>query len=203
MDLERVLPLAVTALSGRPAADWDRPAGPVEWTCRETAEHLADDLFGFAAQLSPPVPPLDGYVPFRVEPLRDGGPASAIWADAAAGPDGLLQIVEATGGLLTAVLRTRGPEVRAFHWTGVTDPSGYEALALVETLVHVDDIATGLGVTWDPPADVCARVLARLFPDVEAAPEGPWATLLWACGRRELAGRPRRGEWAPDVGVRP
>ncbi|GIG67150.1 hypothetical protein Pen01_34450 [Phytomonospora endophytica] len=198
-----MLPLAVAALSGRPAADWERPAGPVAWTCRETAEHLADDLFGYAAQLSPPTPPLDGYVPFRVEPMRDGGPASAIWADPDAGVEGLLRVVEAAGGLLTAVLRAKGPEVRAFHSLGVTDPSGYEALALVETLAHIDDIATGLGVPWDPPAEVCARVLARLFPTVEIAAEGPWATLLWASGRRDLPGRERQSAWAPDPTVRP
>jgi len=201
-DLDHALRLALTALAGRPAADWERAAGPIEWTCWETAEHLADDLFGYAGQLSPPVPPLDGYVPYAVEPVRGGGPPSAIRADRSAGPEGLLRVVESAGGLFLTVLRASGPEVRAFHSAGVTDPAGYAALGLVETLVHVDDIATGLGVTWEPPPGMCARLLARIFPDVEGADEGPWATVLWACGRRELTGRGRRVGWQPDVGVR-
>lgn len=201
-DLDHALRLALTALAGRPAADWRKPAGPVEWTCWETAEHLADDLFGYAGQLSPPVPPLDGYVPYAVEPVRDGGPASAVWADASAGPEGLLRVVESAGGLLLAVLRARGPEVRAFHSAGITDPEGYAALGLVETLVHVDDIAAGLGVAWEPPPEMCGRLLARIFPEVEIAAVGPWATVLWACGRRDLANRERRLGWQPDVSVR-
>ncbi|HEV7931159.1 MAG TPA: hypothetical protein VGP70_02360 [Actinomadura sp.] len=45
-----------------------------------------------------------------------------------------------------------------------------------------------------PPADLCSRVLARLFPD---APQttGPWPTLLWATGRAELPGHPPLATW--------
>lgn len=200
-DLDHALKLALDTLTGHPAVAWERPAGPVAWTCWETAEHLADDLFGYAGQLSPAKPPLDGYVPYAVEPVREGGPASAIRADRSAGPEGLLRVVESAGGLFLAVLRTAGPEVRAFHSSGVTDPEGYAALGLVETLVHVNDIAEGLGVAWEPPAEMCGRLLTRAFPGVDIATEGPWATVLWACGRRELAGRPSRREWEPDVGV--
>lgn len=200
-DLDRALRLALTALAGRPAADWQNPAGTLTWTCWETAEHLADDLFGYAGQLSPPVPPLDGYVPYVCEPARDGGPASAIWAERDAGPAGLLRVVESAGGLFLAVLRAKGSEVRAFHSAGITDPDGYAALGLVETLVHVDDIARGLGVAWEPPADICERLLTRIFPDLKVHDDGPWPTVLWACGRRELAGREPRGDWTPDVRV--
>jgi hypothetical protein len=195
-DLDEAIRLAVTTLSGAAPDAWERRAGTLEWTCWETAEHLADDLFAYAAQLAPRTPPLDGYVPLACEPHRPGGPRSSILADRAAGPTGLLQVLEAAGGLLVAVVRTRPPSVRAFHSRGVSDPEGYAALGIVETLVHTNDLADGLGLSWTPPAEICTRVLARLFPDL---PDGfePWPTLLWACGRAELPGHPRRITWRP------
>jgi hypothetical protein len=47
---------------------------------------------------------------------------------------------------------------------------------------------------WDPPADLCDRVLARLFRDVPADTDR-WQVLLWATGRAELPGRPRLTSW--------
>jgi len=41
---------------------------------------------------------------------------------------------------------------------------------------------------------LCRRVLERLLPDVEPG-DDPWAALLWATGRLELPGRPRRTDW--------
>jgi hypothetical protein len=67
-------------------------------------------------------------------------------------------------------------------------------MGVVETLVHTGDLANGLGLTWEPPAALCARVLRRLFPDAPADTD-PWRTLLWATGRAELPGRPRLTSW--------
>jgi hypothetical protein len=67
-------------------------------------------------------------------------------------------------------------------------------MGVTETLLHGHDAAQGLGVPWDPPADLCARVLSRLFPGAPAdAP--PWVALLWSSGRADLPDRPRPGEW--------
>jgi hypothetical protein len=92
------------------------------------------------------------------------------------------------------MVRTRSPEVRAYHGYGVSDPEGFAAMGIVETLVHTHDLAEGLGLAWDPPADVCARVLTRLFPDAPGT-TAPWPTLLWATGRAELPGRDRLTVW--------
>ncbi|PSK98352.1 hypothetical protein CLV63_10523 [Murinocardiopsis flavida] len=203
-DVALAVRLAVETLGRAPAAAWDRKAGPLEWDCRETAEHLVDDLFAYAVQLGPRTPPLDAEVPFHWESRRPGGPENAVHADRAAGPAGLLQTLEASGALLVAMVRTTPPEVRAHHSFGVSDPAGFAAMGVVETLVHTGDLAEGLGLDWAPPADLCARVLTRLFPDVAsdngsdpdaASGTGPWPTLLWATGRAELPGRPRRTRW--------
>ncbi|MFH9228259.1 maleylpyruvate isomerase N-terminal domain-containing protein [Streptomyces lydicus] len=200
-DLDRAVQLSVAVLRQAPPDAWQGAAGSLEWDCWETVEHLSDDLFAYAAQLGPRKPPLDGLVPFVWESRRPGGPANAVHADRAAGPAGLLQVLEASGALLVAMVRTTPPEVRAHHVFGVSDAAGFAAMGLVETLVHTHDLAEGLGLAWEPPAELCTRVLGRLFPDVPLDAD-PWLTLLWATGRAALPGRPRRTSWRWDATVR-
>lgn len=197
-DLDLAVQLAVKALREAPPAAWDGKAGSLEWDCWETVEHLSDDLFAYAVQLGPREPPLEGDVPFVWESRRPGGPANAIHADRAAGPAGLLQVLEASGALLVAMVRTTPSQVRAYHPSGVSDPEGFAAMGIVETLVHTHDLAQGLGLAWSPPADVCARVLARLFPEAPTSTE-PWPTLMWATGRAGLPRHPGRTVWRWDA----
>jgi hypothetical protein len=121
-DVDQAVQLAVAALREAPPAAWDGKAGSLEWDCWETVEHLSDDLFAYAAQIGPRTPPLDREVPFAWERRRPGGPANAIHADRAAGATGLLQVLEASGALLVAMVRTTPPRVRAHHAAGVSDP---------------------------------------------------------------------------------
>jgi len=193
-DLDRAVQLALAVLRQAPPAAWEGRAGSLEWDCWETVEHLSDDLFAYAVQLGPRQPPLDGEVPFVWESRRPGGPANAVHADRSAGPAGLLQVLEACGALLVAMVRVTPAQVRAHHVFGASDPEGFAAMGAVETLVHTHDLAQGLGLAWNPPADLCARVLTRLFPDVPAT-AAPWPALLWATGRGDLPGHPRRSSW--------
>ncbi|MEU3460601.1 hypothetical protein ABZ721_11675 [Streptomyces sp. NPDC006733] len=193
-DLDRSVQLSVALLRRAPATAWDGRAGSLEWDCWETVEHLSDDLFAYAAQLGPRTPPLESEVPFVWESRRPGGPKNAVHADRTAGAAGLLQVLEACGALLVAMVRTSPAHTRAHHGFGVSDPEGFAAMGIVETLVHTHDLAAGLGLDWTPPADICARVLARLFPEAPDTTE-PWPTLLWATGRAELPGRPRLTTW--------
>ncbi|MFE6915950.1 VOC family protein, partial [Streptomyces rubiginosohelvolus] len=196
-DVTTAVRLAVDVLAGAPADRWDEPAGSLTWTCWETVEHLSDDLFAYAVQLGPRTPPLDGEVPYRWAPDRQGGPHNAVFADRSAGPAGLLATVEASGALLASMTRTTPPGVRSYHGYGISDPEGFAAMGVVETLVHAHDIAEGLGLPWAPPAALCDRALARLFPDAPAGGDR-WAALLWATGRAELPGHPRRTAWRWD-----
>jgi hypothetical protein len=106
----------------------------------------------------------------------------------------VLQAVESCGALLVAMVTTTSPDTRAWHPEGTSDPEGFAAMGVTETLVHGHDAALGLGVSWEPPADLCARVLGRLFPAVPPDPL-PWPALLWATGRAELPDRARLDEW--------
>jgi hypothetical protein len=193
-DLDEAVQLALVALRRVPAGAWDDPAGSLTWSRWETVEHLADDLFAYAVQLGPRTPPDTGYVPFVWEARRPGGPTNGIAAQREAGPDGLLQVMEACGALLVAMARTTPPHVRAHHGFGHADAEGFAAMGIVETLLHTHDLVTGLGIAWRPPDGLCARTLARLFPHAPTDTP-PWPTLLWASGRGTLPGRARLTDW--------
>ncbi len=190
-DVEQAVRTAVATLADALAADWHVKAGELDWDCWETLEHTADGLFAYAAQLAPARPPLDGFVPLRWQRDRPEGPPSVVFVDRAVGPAGLLQVLETGGGLLAAMVRTVSPQVRAFHAYGVSDPEGFAAMGVVETLVHTHDVTTGLALPWAPPADLCDRALARLFPEAPKDTDR-WTTLLWATGRAVLPAHPRR-----------
>jgi hypothetical protein len=193
-DLEYAVDAMVAALRAVGDRDWHVPAGGLEWDCWETVEHVSDDLFSYATQLGPKPPPLTGYLPFGAVERRPGGPEETIFADPAAGTEGLLQVLQASGALLVAMVKTAPPDLRAYHGYGISDPEGFAAMGIVEILVHMHDIAQGLGIEWNPPADLCGRVLARLFPD--APPDTDrWPTLLWATGRGEIPGHARLSTW--------
>ena len=193
-DIQHAVAAAVDTLAGAAGRDWHVPAAGLDWDCWETLEHLSDDLFSYAAQLGPRRPPLTGHSPFAWRSRRPGGPANAIFSDPAAGNAGLLEVLEACGALLSAIVRVSPPELRAYHVFGVSDPAGFAAMGVVETLVHTHDVATALGLAWTPEAGLSGRVLARLFPDAPGGTE-PWPTLLWATGRGEIADLPRLESW--------
>jgi mycothiol maleylpyruvate isomerase-like protein len=195
-DVDRVVRLALDLLSTAVDRDWSVPARGLDWSCAETVEHVAHDLFTYAMQLAPARPALTGYVPVARQFRREGGPGLRISADPAAGVAGLLQVLEASGALLTAMLTVVPDDRRSYHLYGPSDPSGFAAMAVVEVVVHLHDVAGGLGLDWLPPADLCAAALRRLFP---AAPPGEaWAVLLECTGRGAVA----RPGWTWDASPR-
>lgn len=192
-DVTLAVRLAVGSLSLASAEAWGHQAGSLEWDCWETVEHMVDGLFAYATQLTAATPE-GGYVPIAMTSTRLGGAESAIHVDRERGSTGLLQALEACGALLVAMVITSSPSTLAWHPNGTSDPEGFAAMGVTEILVHGHDAAQGLGVRWEPPDDLCSRVLSRLFPGalVDAF---PWPALLWATGRTELPDRPRLAEW--------
>lgn len=54
-DVTRAVSLARQTLTAATHEDWTATtAEGLTWTCWETAEHMADDLFAYASQLAPP-----------------------------------------------------------------------------------------------------------------------------------------------------
>lgn len=177
-EVDRAVAEMLRVLGPLEALDWQVPAGSLDWTCWETAVHVAHDLLAYAGQVT--AQPTAAYLPFDLT------------VPAGTAPREVLGVVAACGGLLRNAIAAAGPNDRGWHW-GPTDPGGFAALGVNEILVHTYDIAQGLAVSWFPPAELCARVLSRLFPD---APAGePAGVLLWSTGRAELDGRPRLTSW--------
>jgi Mycothiol maleylpyruvate isomerase N-terminal domain len=181
-DLDSTVSAATAALLEVVERDWDVPASGLTWTCRGTIEHVADDLFAYAGQIATSRPEVDTYVSFDFHADREGEPPCAVHAKRDRGNAGLVQILDACGGMLSALVRTRPADVRGWHPSGVSDPSGFAAMGTVEVLLHMYDVAEPLGLEWDPHPDVVRRVLRRLFPQ---APSGgdPWQILLQVTGR--------------------
>ncbi|MGP2439105.1 GNAT family N-acetyltransferase [Streptomyces sp. JW3] len=174
---------AVAALRTAVDRDWAAVrAGRLEWSCRETATHVASDLLAYAGQLAGRA--TEAYVPFELA------------LDEGTGNEGVLQVVRTTGALLAATVRSTPREVRAFHPYPFRDADrdGFAAMGVAEVLLHTHDMAAGLGVAYEPSAELCGYVLTRIFPHVRPAADA-WRTLLWATGRGELPGRPPVDGW--------
>lgn len=159
--------------------DLSVPAGGLEWDCRTAVGHVASCLIAYAGQVGSPG--ATGYLKFSGEPESDE-------------PGDLADYTRAAGRILAATAEWADRGVRAFHPYGASDPEGFAGMGCVEALVHGYDVATGLGAEFDPPRDVCERVLARMFPDA-TGPEDPWNRLLWATGRISLPGRSDVAGW--------
>ena len=196
-DVQAIVDAAVAGLVTRLDRDWHVGATGLDWTCWETLEHLADSLYSYAARLVRVPDEIAGGYPYAYRALRDGGPEGIMFAHPEVGTRGVLRIVASVGGLLAAAVRNADPSLRANHVWGRSDREGFAAMGVVEKAVHVHNVAGPLDLDWRPDDGVCARALHRLFPDVPLdRGAGAFGTLLWATGRDDLPGRPRRGpDW--------
>ena len=154
--------------------DWEKLAGPLEWTCRRTLDHLISGTLFYAGQVA-------NEAPKRLPPIRMEDPSATV--------EDLLTTVDTVAHIFAATLRSASPEGRFFHPAGMADRTGYAAMSCVEVLVHTSDIVAGLGIEFAPPADLCERVLRRLFPWIEDVGPDAFATMRWTTGRLAIEGR--------------
>ena len=106
-------------------------------------------------------------------------------------------MIETTGALLAAAVRTTPREVRAFHPYPFRSANreGFAAMGIAEVLLHTHDIAEGLGMPYEPPAELCEFVLTRIFPHVQPGP-APWQhPAVGHRARRTARARARLTEW--------
>jgi len=177
-DVEHALTAMTSTLRPLVNADWTVPAGDLEWSCWQTAAHVAHDLLAYAGQVT--AGPRKAYLPLDLQVRPDSSPSQ------------LLEVIDTSASLLALALRSASPEARAWHF-GLTDPSGFATMGVNELVVHTWDIARGLGVEYEPPEHLARKVLARLWT---GAPQGAAAqVLLWCNGRVALPDHPREGDW--------
>ena len=195
-DLRAMLDQAAAVLQSVVDKDWHVPAQDSTWDCWETIDHIADDMFAYAVQLGPRPTPKDDYLGFAYTIKHEGGPALSVWADPSKGNAGAIRVLYASGALLAAMVTVSPPDLRAYHPFGLADPEGWAAIGLVELIVHMRDVAGGLGATWQPDEDLCGRILDRVFAPLELPAGGTrWQTLLWATGRASWDGAPKLDKW--------
>jgi len=158
--------------------DWDARAGDLEWTCRETLEHVC--TLGYASVLATRA---TSFRPLALT-VAPGAPL-----------DDLLWTMEVMARVLAEVARAAPPTTRAYHPAGMADTGGFVAMGMDELLLHTDDIVSGLGACFLPDDELVRLVLDRLFPWWPREVE-PWSALRWVNGRLHLPGRPSLGaEW--------
>lgn len=161
--------------------DWDVKVPEMDWTVRDTVEHLVDTIGFYTLHLLSESP---RRLPVDLRCHRGISNASVLDVLAA----------EVRGLARSAALLPAS--TRAYHFHGMADVSGFLGLACAELLIHGDDACRGMGVTVDADGAVTRKVVERLLP---WAPGGgsPWNTLLWATGRSSLEGFEDLGpDWA-------
>jgi hypothetical protein len=170
--------------------DWRVRAGELDWDAYTTLDHVVGAMGFYAVNLAMRA---TVEVPFVTRSLA----SDLISADPRVPATRLVAALEAMAAVLADVARAAPAGARGWHGYGLADVEGFIAMGCDEILVHTDDMARGLGLTWQPPEEeLCRRILARLFPWAPAAEE-PWSTLRWANGRTALAGHPQLGpDWA-------
>ncbi len=142
--VEEAVAHAARVLRAAAGRDWGVAAGGLDWSCLQTAEHIAGDLVAYAGQLTGRA--TGAYVPFDIT------------LDEGTDPEGAIRVIEATGGILASVVRTTPPGVRAYHPYphGSADAAGFAAMGVAEVLLHTYDIARALASTRSRPR-CCAR----------------------------------------------
>ncbi len=126
--------------------DWSMPAGTLEWSCWKTADHTVDCVFSYAFFLASGR--LGTYPPF-----------GELHAFDEATPADLIAGLRAVTTMLWAVVVTADPEMRAVIGQGEdAPPSDFPARGGLEMILHAHDVCAGLGVPFDPPRDLCARL---------------------------------------------
>ena len=127
------------ALAGLVDRDWSILASGLDWSCRQTLEHIPSAQLFYASQLA--VQAQD-----RLPRLRGG-------EDQLSAAETLLS-VQVNAAILEHVLRAAPASARAFHPAGMADPSGFAGMSCDEILIHTLDITAGFGVDFQPPGDL-------------------------------------------------
>jgi hypothetical protein len=167
--------LAIATWSAGLDGDWSRRAGTLEWTCDFTARHTLDSVCAptlfLASRRTTAYPPLELTV--------------ATGATPADYPDCLRAVVNVVVGVVSttdddarAIIRRRPVETAG--------PEDFPARSALELILHTYDIASGLGLAFNPPP----RLTDPLFEHTKDWPRedvplvgDSWSDLLATRGR--------------------
>lgn len=183
-DLYELSSYVVSAWKAGSDGDWSVPAGTLDWSCTKTADHAVDTLFAPAFFLASR----------RQDRYPDLGGAFTVGPEAR--PDQLTEALEVATRVLAAVVAEAGPEVRAMLFRRpevvTAPPEDFVARGATELILKAYDVAAGLGVPFEPAAELCRRLREHTRPwpmwtvvwDGLPSTDDPWGDLLTGSGRR-------------------
>lgn len=163
--------------------DWSLPAGTLEWSCLRTADHAVECVYAPAFFLASR----------RTDRYPEAGANLALGPNAT--PARLVESLAIATRVLTAVVRDSGDDQRAVIFRRpqvlVARPEDFVPRGALELILHAHDVCTGLGVPFEPPADLSLRLRehTRPWPMWSIAWNGlsrtddPWGDLLAGSGR--------------------
>jgi uncharacterized protein (TIGR03083 family) len=181
-DFDRLTLLVLDAWASGLDHDWSVPAGTLEWSCFTTADHTVDCVFSYAFFLASRRQ--DTYPPFgELHALPGSTPADLL--------DGL----RASATMLSAAITTADPATRAViglqPYARNGTPPEFAARGAHEMILHAHDVCSGLGVAFDPPRELCARLRDTTWEWPMGPPtdrtDDPWSDLLERSGRARLS----------------
>jgi hypothetical protein len=181
-DLYELSELVASAWTSAADLDWSVPAAGLDWTCLHTADHAVDCVYAPAFFLASRK--LDGY------PTA----GSDMTLGEAATPETLVESLWIATRMLVAVVRDAPPDARASIFGGagiVAGPGDFVPRAAGELILHGHDVCAGLGVPFEPPADLCLRLREHTRPWLVWTSywtnlpntDDPWDDLLTGSGR--------------------
>ena len=182
-DLNELSDLVATTWAATAGADWSVPAGTMEWSCLATADHAVDCVYAPAF--------------FLASRRTTGYPVagSNLMLGSAATPELLVESLQIATRMVTAVVAAAEPHATAAIFQGpsvlIGSPPDFLPRAAMELILHAHDVCTGLGVPFEPAADVCHRLREHTRPwplwqrgwSGLARTDDPWGDLLTSSGR--------------------
>ena len=188
-DLDALTSTVVAAWNAGRERDWSALAGTLDWTCSATADHAIDCVIAPAFFLASRKQ--DSYPEYGV--FRPGPDAR---------PELYIEALPTATRILTAVVAAADPSTRAIIWRRpapeTRPPADFVPRGALELVLHAHDVCAGLGVAFDPPDDLCERLITHtidwpmwdLGGWTRPAPRArSWAELRRATGRQPIASR--------------
>jgi hypothetical protein len=182
---ERFTVDVATAWTSAAGLDWSVGAGTVEWSCAKTADHAVDCVYAPAFFLASRK--LDGY--------PDAG-GDLTMGEARATPERLVESLRIATRIVAGVVNDAGDDVRAviFRRPEVVTAGrdDFPPRAAMELILHAHDVCAGLGVAFEPSAELAFRLREHTRPwpmwSIEGGwsldrTEDPWGDLLSGAGR--------------------
>lgn len=173
-DFVGVLEHAVESMGDAIDRDWSAQAGTLDWTCRETVDHVIDCIFSYAVQVAARAP--DGWIPWELHPVSTASPSE------------LVNALRTVGAIFVTVLRAAPGDAVASDGVVVLDAAAWAARGAYEIAVHTHDVLSGFALAFEVPDILCTRITASpglwfIDRDRAANAADPWSVLMLASGR--------------------